>query len=86
MPKIFYKVIICGYEWGQKILIEESQYPPISFINNTNHRIKIEETEERFSEELLNRGDMGEYAPRDPYHTPIFRLSVAERYEYKQLK
>jgi len=42
IPKIFYKVIICKYERGQKILIEESQYPPISFINNTKHRIKIE--------------------------------------------
>lgn len=50
VPKIFYKVIICKYEWGQKILIEESQYPPISFINNTRHRIKIEEGSERFSE------------------------------------
>ena len=59
IPKIFYKVIICKYKRGQKILIEESQYPPISFINNTKHRIKIEETEERFSEELLNKGDMG---------------------------
>ena len=41
VPKIFYKVIICKYKRGQKILIEESQYPPISFINNTKHRMKI---------------------------------------------
>jgi hypothetical protein len=39
-------------------LIEESQYPPISFINNTNDRIKIEEHKQRFLEELVNKGDM----------------------------
>lgn len=48
MPKVFYRVITCKYERGQKIIIEESQYPPISFINHTNDRIKIEEREQRF--------------------------------------
>lgn len=40
-PKIFYKILLCKYERGQKILIEQSQYPPYSFINNTKYRLKI---------------------------------------------
>lgn len=40
-PKVFYRILLCKYERGQKILIEESQYPPYSFINNTHFKIKI---------------------------------------------
>lgn len=28
---------------------------------------------------------MGEYAPRNPYHSPSFRLYVGQKYEYKRL-
>lgn len=83
-PKVFYRILLCKYERGQKILIEESQYPPYSFINLTACKLKLEEPHEHFVEEF-EKGDMGEYAPRNPYHSPRFRLYVGQKYEYKQL-
>lgn len=29
---------------------------------------------------------MGEYAPKDPYHKPEFKLSIAEHYQYTKIK
>jgi hypothetical protein len=29
-------------------------------------------------EELVEKGNMGEYAPKDPYYTPKFKLYVAQ--------
>lgn len=28
---------------------------------------------------------MGEYAPKNPYHKPYFRLSFAEHYQYRTI-
>ena len=34
------------YDFGYEILIEESQYPPVTFINKCKSRIKVEEINE----------------------------------------
>ncbi len=28
---------------------------------------------------------MGEYAPKNPYHSPKFKLYIGQQYEYKKL-
>lgn len=37
------------YEFGYQMLIEESQYPPVTFINRSKTRIKIYEVKEQTS-------------------------------------
>jgi hypothetical protein len=51
-PKIFYRIVMTKYEYGYQILIEESQYPPVTFISRCKSRVKIEEISENIKEEM----------------------------------
>ena len=40
------------FEYGYQMLIEESQYPPVSFINKCSSRIQVKEESENMHEEM----------------------------------
>ena len=83
-PKIFYRIVMTKYEYGYQILIEESQYPPVSFINKCKARIKVYEVNEEAKEEM-EHNEMAEYAPKIPHYEPVFRLSIVENYEFQEV-
>ena len=78
-PKIFYRIVMTKYDFGYEILIEESQYPPVTFINKCKSRIKVEEINEYAIQEMENN-EMAEYAPKKPHYEPMFKLFMAENY------
>lgn len=51
-PKLFFRIVMTKYEYGHQILIEESQYPPVTFINKCKARVQIKETTENIFEEM----------------------------------
>ena len=83
-PKIFYRIVMAKFEFGYQMLIEESQYPPVSFINKCRSRVKIREENENVSEEM-EQNEMAEYASKIPRYSPKFTLSMVENYEFHLL-
>ena len=65
-------------------MIEESQYPPVTFINKSKSRIKILEVKEGGKEEM-EYNEMAEYAPKIPHYQPAFKIYKVENYEFEYL-
>jgi hypothetical protein len=47
-PKLYFRIVVAKYEHGCQVVIEESQYPPVTFINKSKYHIRVGESSEKY--------------------------------------